>query len=67
MLRSCMEYEPSGSCTNEMKSELVLYSEGNVTSMPVSVRMRWLFAILVATLRRTFTRSGRSSFLARST
>ena len=42
MFLSSMDMEPSDCVTNSMKLGFMLYSEGKVISMPVSVRMRWL-------------------------
>ena len=42
MFLSSMDMEPSDCVTNSMKLGFMLYSDGKVISMPVSVRMRWL-------------------------
>ena len=49
---------PFGALENSMKSGFSPSSAGNVTSMPVSVRILWLFATRLATARSTTTRSG---------
>ena len=58
MFLSSMLMRPFGPLTNSMKSGFSPYSAGNVMSMPVSVRILWLFATRLATFFSTTTRSG---------
>ena len=61
-----IEMCPSGKVVNSMKSSFDEYSLGNVISMPVSVRMRWFFAMRWATDGLTGTYSGMEAALADS-